>query len=108
MLPFLKGFHNTIDGWRYDRDEGRRKEERATWKDVLDCYLDKVNLIEEEFDKLIASRKIKRKSLDEIMPVPRLFDDMEVLIVLMEDKETDKVPDKYEWNIEVVHGFGDT
>ena len=61
MFPFLKGFHNTMYGWRDDRDEGGWKEERDAWKHVLDYCLDKEDLIEGEHDKLIASRQIKRK-----------------------------------------------
>ena len=103
----MKGFHNTIDGWRDDRDEGGWKHERSAWKDVLDHYLDKEDLLEEEYDKIIASGHAKGKSPEKVMPAPRLFDDIEVLIALMKSKYPVKVPARHERTIEVIYGFGD-
>ena len=40
------------------------------------------------------------------MPIPRLFDCLEVPSDLMKDKEPVKVPARHEWTIEVVYGFG--
>ena len=56
---------------------------------------------------MIASRQIKRKTPDEIMPVLHLFDDLEVLSALMKDKDPAKVPARHERTIEVAYGFGD-
>ena len=42
MLPFLKGFHSTIDGWRDDRDDSGWKEECTMWK------IDPISLPEHE------------------------------------------------------------
>ena len=41
------------------------------------------------------------------MPVPRLFNDMEVMSALMEGKDPAKVTARCERNVEVIYGFGD-
>ena len=66
----MKGFHDTIDRHRDDRDGDRWKEEGTACEDILDRYLSKEDLSEEEYDTLIVPSQIKKKLTDLIMPAP--------------------------------------
>jgi len=107
MLPNLKGFHNSIDGWREGRDIEDWKDEESSWRDVLETYFFEGKISEEEFDAMVDERIGKDVAPKYVMPVPRLFDDLETLSALMEGDSPAKVPARYSKVAEVIYGFGD-
>ena len=90
MLSFLKGFHNTIDGWRDNRDEEGWKIEGSTWKRMLDYQLFEYKITEEEHELLAKEKGANYDPLKSVVPVPRLFDDIEMLLKLMEQETPPK------------------
>ena len=58
IIPFLRGFHNSIDGWRDDSDEEGWKSEEgsSTWGKILNHYVETGKITEEEHDSLLNSQ----------------------------------------------------
>jgi hypothetical protein len=93
LVPYLKGIHLTIDGWRPDRnDQGwkrRRQEIEVLRKNgVLDDY-------------------DHRASPDYVKPVPRCRGDLQALEKLTEAPAPPKRKIRSNGIIHVEHGFGD-
>ena len=94
LVPYLKGVHLTIDGWRPDRDEQgwkrRRQEIEALRKNgVLDDY-------------------DHRASPDFVKPVPRYRGDLKALKNLTESLEAPKrIVRSKKQILHVEYGFGD-
>ena len=53
LIPYLWGFYNLVDRWREERNAEGWKEEGFLHQDILDSYLFKGIIDENEYDKLI-------------------------------------------------------
>ena len=95
MVPYLKGIHLTLDGWREGRDDEGWKLIGVDWNEGVDDP----SLIEEESDGDSPPCKVK--------PVPRLKDDVEALSLLTESKLAPKRVIRNSRVVTVVYGFGD-
>ena len=84
IIPFLKGFHNTIDGWRNNKDEEAGKRREALGKGFLTkLFEDKIT--EEEHELLAIENGCNCDPPKTAMPIPRLFDDIEMLLRLLKN-----------------------
>ena len=95
MNPYLKGLHNTIDGWRENRDEGGWKMTPKQLQEKLARQLEDVMLGRRESDdRLDGGLDLKRTVTEEpdlVAPVDRLKQDVEALIELTATTEPPKV-----------------
>ena len=109
MLPFLKGFHNTIESWRANRDEDGWKREDKTLEQILDYHLFEEKVTDEEHDLLTRQDpNIQKPNPPKLVtPVPRLFDDVQMLLELMKENTPARVPARYNTIAEVICGFAD-
>ena len=86
MVPYMKGFHNTIDSWRANRDgDGwklRPKKKRRLNRprdNKLDCHEDMHDV---EFQVVEIEVAQDECSPETVSPVVRFADDLEALIEL--------------------------
>ena len=93
MVPYLKGIHLTLDGWRKHRDPEGWKYIGIKWEE--DEGLE--DLLEEDVDG----------PPDKVMPVPRLKADIEALQFLTSPELAPKRIIRSKKVISVVYGFGD-
>ena len=109
ILPFLRGFHNTIDSWRDGRDvEGWKSSDvDSGWLDVLNHNLFSGKINQHEFDFLLGSRKASDQPPKYVLPAPRLFDDLEVLQSIFKEELPAKMPIRHSKTAEVYYGFYD-
>ena len=103
MLPHMKGFRNFIDSWREDRNREGWREEGNVWKDVLELYLFEDKISEEGYDMLVYGNEDKNGTPHLVMPVPRLFDDLEVLSALMSEDTPATVPARFSKTAEIIY-----
>ena len=86
-FPYLKGFYNSLNGWRVDRDKEGWKIGRTEWMELLagELYLDSDETVDSSFE----SRKRKYLDLhrankpDQIDPAPRFLSDLNALKALL-------------------------
>ena len=73
--PFLRGFHNSIDGWRDNRDkEGWKMDEGVSrWIDTLNFFLCSNRITEEEYNELIYSQSWNDMPPSKVLPSLKLF-----------------------------------
>ena len=107
MLPYLKGLHNSIDGWRDGRNIDGWRTEEGTWEDVLNHYVIEGKLSIEASEKLLMEKEDSITGPKVVMPVPRLFDDVEMLLHLMKCERPAQIPARYSRTVEVIYGFAD-
>jgi hypothetical protein len=83
IFPYLKGFYNTLNNWRWDRDKDGWKLNKSLWMELIsgDVSFDSTqnrNLSIEE-----RARNFKKKQSDDapatLAPVPRLSYDLKAL-----------------------------
>ena len=78
LVPYLKGFHLTLEMWRPDRDFNGWKMSATDWIRLQNHFLDKGE--EPPSTSLDYS-----DAPDTVKIAPRLIDDLQALNVLMED-----------------------
>jgi hypothetical protein len=94
VVPYLKGFHNTLDGWRKDRDgEG--------WK-----IIKKIEAEEDDLGDEDAGAEPARQP-SRVRPAPRLAGDLAAMKVLFGSAAPPKRIVRSTIRIEVYYGFGD-
>ena len=93
MVPYLKGIHLTLDGWRKHRDDEGWKYIGHNW--------------EEEEDDLIEESKGMDGPPARVVPVPRLKSDIEALAHLTSAEYAPKRIIRNKKVVSVVYGFGD-
>ena len=86
IFPYLKGFYNTLNNWRCDRNEDGWKISRTAWMELLagDIVFEDESDIDMSFDDRKRDFK-KRHHKDqpaEVAPVPRLTRDLLALRAL--------------------------
>ena len=81
-------------------------KEGIVWKYVLDHYLNKENLSEDDHDTLLSPSQIKKKPPSMIMSFPRLFNYLEVMNDLMKEEDPVKVTARCKRAVGVLLGFG--
>ena len=94
MIPYLKGVHLTLDGWRGNRD-------RDGWK-----FVGLVDDDEKRFDFLYYGHTNDEPPV-KVVPVPRLQSDIQALHQLTSSRSPPKHIVKCKKSINVVYGFGD-
>ena len=109
IIPFLRGFHNTIDQWRDGRNiEGWKADDGSSqWGDILDHYVFTGKLSQEEAEALIESQEETDKPPKFVLPVPRLFDDVTMLERIFERDTPANFPIRHSKTAEVFCGFFD-
>ena len=95
MNPYLKGLHNTIDGWRENRDEGGWKMTPKQLQEKLSRQLEDAMLGRRESDdRLEKELDLKPATTEEpdlVAPVDRLKQDVKALTELTATIEPPKV-----------------
>ena len=109
VVPFLRGFHNTIDSWRDNRDEEGWKDEdlNLKWKDILSHFLALGKISDEMYENLITSHQSNNLPPKFVIPVPRLYDDLEMLEGIFSSDIPAKFPIRFEKVAEIIYGFVD-
>ena len=109
VTPCLRGFHNSIDSWRDDRDiEGwKMEEESSKWVDILNFYLMEGRISESEYDELVSSKQDIDKPPKLVLPAPRLFSDLQMLEGMFSEDTPAVFPVRFEKAAEVFYGFFD-
>ena len=86
MIPYLKGFYNTLNGWRADRNEEGWKIGKTAWLELLanDILFDEENDISVPFEKrkrdFMYKNHIEKPTM--VKSVPRLKNDLMALKAL--------------------------
>ena len=110
-MPYLRGWHNTIDSWRDDRDLEGWKNEKDTpetnWLDLLAYYLATGKISEEDYDELCSYDGQGDDPPTYVLPAPRLFDDLEMLEVIFQEDLPVRYPIRHRCVVEVYYGFYD-
>jgi len=109
ICPYLRGFHNSIDGWRDNRDvEGWKSEEESSkWADILFYYRSNYKITSEEYDQLLATDTDDQNPPPLVLPAPRLFSDLKMLENLFKGETPAVFPVRFERTAEVIYGFFD-
>ena len=81
IIPYIRGYHNTIDGWRNNRNaEGWKMEDGTSqWREILDYYVCTGKISSEKMGTLLDSQDDPAQPLKLVLPAPRLFDDLLML-----------------------------
>ena len=93
MVPFLKGFHLTLESWRSNRDE-------EGWKIEDECMLD------HNVETLETVQEVDT-SLQSIQPVPRFVDDLRVLQKMLDGVKPVRRCVRPKKILNLWYGFGD-
>ena len=108
IVLLLRGFHNTLDSWRCNRNyEGWKVEEEVKWVDILDAYLYKGQISNEIYDVLIDSQHSSSKPPKLVLPAPRLHEDVEMLQAIFSAEQPTKYPVRFGTIATVHYGFRD-
>jgi hypothetical protein len=88
MTPYLKGFYNTLNGWRVDRDSGGWKIGKTAWLELMssDILFDEGSDLSESFEnkKRVFMHKHHVDQPGVVKPAPRLKHDLKALKELFE------------------------
>ena len=111
ILPYLRGWHNTIDSWRDDRDLEGWKNEKDTpetnWLDLLSYNLVTGKISEEDYDELCSYNVEGDDPPTYVLPAPRLFEDLEILEAIFQEDLPARYPIRHRCVVEVYYGFFD-
>jgi hypothetical protein len=83
IFPYLKGFYNTLNNWRWDRDGDRWKMNKTQWTELIsgDVFFDVLK--DKELSLEQRSRNFRKRQSKEapeqLVPVPRLSNDLKAL-----------------------------
>ena len=109
VVPFLRGFHNSIDSWRDNRDEEGWKvdDSNTKWEDVLEHLVIQEKISEDVYENLLSSKHSKEQAPKFVMPVPRLRDDLYMLDGIFSGDIPSKFPIRFSKFAVVMYGFVD-
>jgi len=110
MFPYLRGFYNSMNGWRNQRDDVGWKMTTREWKARLELFeaLD----VEEEVEATLSGKKRGRKGKPKTQPerivaVPRLQEDIFALTRLFSQSSPSERLIRGTAISEACYGFGD-
>ena len=111
MVPYMKGFHNTIDSWRANRDDDgwklrpkkKRRLNRPRGK-KLDCHEDMHDV---EFQVVEIEAAQDECAPETVSPVGRFVDDLKALIELFSATDPPLRVVRSNKRFEAQYGFGD-
>ena len=98
MIPYLNGFHMTIDGWRRNRDPDGWKLPESKMRKRDEALGPKALALSKEKDENIPTTA---------RAVPRLFSDIEALLSLTESDTAPRRRVRPRHSAVVTYGFGD-
>ena len=107
ILPYLKGLYDIIYGRRNDRDCEGWKNKLINSKDVLAHWLYEGKLIEEDFSRSVNREEGEFMAPENVMPMKRSRDEIEILMVMMEEETSEREPSRFIKTAEVICGFTD-
>ena len=87
-----------MEGW---------KEEGYSYQDILDGYLFKNLITEQEYDKLTEAKQEDNKPPKTILPSPRLFDNLEMWKALFQANTPTQFPIRFKRAMTVYYSIGD-
>ena len=87
-----------MEGWKGD-------EGSSTWRDVLSHYVATGRITDEEVDQLLDSQGSGDKLPKQILPAPRLFDDLDMLEGIFKSDTPTHFPIRCTKTAEVFYGF---
>ena len=112
IFPYLKGFYNTLNSWRFDRDsDGWKVTSKTALMEMIagDLFID-VNLSSLEHSNLAESKMWivgKRNAPKEVDTVPRFKSDIQSLTVLLDSSTPPLRLIRGESVGKAIYGFGD-
>ena len=88
-FPYLKGFYNSLNGWRVDRNKEGWKIGRTAWMELMsgDIHIESEESINSPFEsrkrKYLDTHVVEKP--DQVDPVPRFKRDLDSLLILFQN-----------------------
>jgi len=106
MVPFLKGFYLTLNGWRLGRYEDGWKMKDKDWIAFLRAKVHSEDMTEEEVAQMLADQEDSPPS-GIVRSVDRLYWDVTALLILMETEVPVEATLRVSRVLYVIYGFAD-
>jgi hypothetical protein len=106
MVPFLKGFYLTLNGWRSGRKEDGWKMKDKEWISFLRAKVYSGDITEEEFARILEDPEDSPPS-GIVRAVPRLYSDVVALLSLMQSDTPAEISLRVSRVLFVLYGFAD-
>jgi len=106
MVPFLKGFYLTLNGWRLGRYKDGWKMKNKDWIAFLRAKVDSEEMTEEEIGRMLDDQEDSPSS-GTVRAVERLYWDVTALLTLMESESPAEIVLRVSRILFVLYGFAD-
>jgi hypothetical protein len=106
MVPFLKGFYLTLNGWRLGRYKDGWKMKNQDWIAFLRAKVDSGEMTEEEISRMLDDQEDSPSS-GTVVAVERLYGDVTALLTLMRSDLPAEIDLRVSRVLFVLYGFAD-